>query len=654
MRWPISGLVDRSITWWRMAGDAATGYREHYTLIGAARSLARAGGWTTPLSGTTGPRIRMTTSSGIGRRCGSGPGRTIGFPGGASTGPSTCRSGTPVASWRCSTRPEHCTEPEGCERRCDWYERAADVESSHVITWLRRLEAESADLREAAEWLADADDDMTAPVDVFYDVAFRGRAMAVRHAAQALAESGRVADTFQWLFDRATDDPEAIMVAAQIFCMAGQAEQAIAWIRSAASELAERVRAQQWTRAFDDAPLSLDRIESTTFAEAASNTHGAEMFDILEPRGSALDSWRLFQMFPPRSAPDLDDIRRRVADGNAEAWVDLAEAHRAAGRFEAAIDAYLQAAECGRPGLSAAVDLLRQLDRHDEADRLARFGLEPEGVIAHDPSLANGAATAEDAGVDQPVAVADAMLRRVRDGGNVLGRATLTAAAHVARCGHGNPVPTDLLCAAAGAHLAEIGIVGVSPDRIRAAIEWACEPVAGDIGPIRLHPDADAYDVSGSLIDAVVADTERRPVPPSLWSAVLEHVAPDRCWEVCRAAGGAGLPEVAERAGRRGAEAGDGLSMYVLAHLLDSHGRVEEATRWLAKAAAIDEPNAIRTLADDAVEQGRIDEAVVLYQRAIELGDWLASVQLGPCMPSKMILLRPRPPSGLRCRPGRR
>ncbi|NHO82136.1 tetratricopeptide repeat protein [Micromonospora sp. CMU55-4] len=616
------GLVDASLTWWRMAADA--GDHAHYAGIRAARSLARAGRldealeWWERAANPDDDDLVWYNST-LRFRCWVDHRIPLGIldftthlPFG-NTGAQLALLDAGRALHRAGRLAE----------ALRWYERAADVERSQVVTWYKRRDPASKEVHDEARWLAERLDrrskrTVTDPADVFYEVAWKGRSLAVVHGAQALAETGDTAETLRWLFDHLHDDGEVVTVAAKIFHMVGRAEQAIEWIQHDDSDLAARVRARSWAHAFGEARRKIYRSGHLDWTGVVDNTYGAEIFDVLEPRGAPYaDGIHL----AGHQGLDLADLYRKVACGDVDALAAIALRHREAGRTEEAVKAYLHSAECGKDGFSEAVDLLRQAGREDEAERLARFGLEPGGVIGHHPM---GDLEPPPVQTDETEELVGVLLRRWRRSGNVFGDAVLRAAVDILRCGFRRLLPAELLGAVASVLLADLGIPPMGPERLRAALAWAGEPVADGVAALRRHDDG--YQLLRPLLNAIVADPDYPPVPEAVWRAVAEHAAPEECWSIAKAAHEAELTEIAESAGRRGAEHGDGLGMYVLSNVLRAAGRDDEAARWLNSAAEAGDSDALRTIADDAAAQGRIEEAIARYR---QVGDWAAGIQLG-------------------------
>ncbi|MEU0962576.1 tetratricopeptide repeat protein [Micromonospora aurantiaca] len=616
------GLVDASLTWWRMAADA--GDRPRYAGICAARSLARAGRLDEALewweraadpydddlvwSNNT-LRFRCWTDHRI-------PRGILDFTAHLQFG----NTGAQLALLDAARALHRAGRLAEALR---WYERGADVERSQVVTWYKRRDPASQEVHKEARWLAErlgsrSERTVTDPADVFYKVAWKGRSLAVLHGAQALAEAGKTAGTLQWLFDHIPDDGEAVTVAATIFQMAGRAEQATEWIQHDDADLAARVRAHSWAYALDEARRKIYRSGCLDWTGVMSNTYGAEIFDVLEPRGAPLpDKIHL----AAHQGIDLADLHRKVACGDVDALAAIALQHRAAGRTEEAVKAFLHSAECGKDGFSEAVDLLRQAGREEDADRLARFGLEPGGAIGHHPVNDIKQPPVQ---TDETEEIVGVLLRRWRRGGNVFGDAVLRAAVDIVRCGFRGLLPAELLGTVASMLLADLGIPLMGPERLRAALAWAGESVADGVAALRRHDDG--YQLLSPLLDAIVADPDCPPVAEAVWRVVAERAAPEECWGIAEAAHEAGLTEIAESAGRRGAEYGDGLGMFVLSIVLRAAGRDDEAARWLNGAAEAGDLNALRAIGDAAAAEGRTEEAIALYR---QVGDWAAGIQLG-------------------------
>ncbi|MEU9742537.1 hypothetical protein AB0E12_25465 [Micromonospora chersina] len=375
------GLVDASLTWWRMAADAGNN-RAHYAGICAARSLARAGRldealeWWERAADPDDDELVWYNST-LRLRCW----WNHRIPSGVLDNTVTVPFGNTGAQLALLDAARALHRAGRLAEALRWYERAADVKRSQVVTWYQRQDPESDEVHEVAHWLTQQLDrksrrTVTDPADVFFKVAWKGHSLAVLHGAQALAEAGDTAETVRWLFDKIRDDGQAVTVAAKVFRIARHAKQAAEWIQRDDGDLAVRVRAHPWADAFREASREICRSGRPDWAGAINDTYGAEIFDVLEPRGAPYAELP----HPRHHRLDLADLHRKVAGGDVDQLATIAQLYRAAGRTEEAVKAYLHSAECGKDGFSEAVDLLRQAGREDEAERLARFGLEPGGA----------------------------------------------------------------------------------------------------------------------------------------------------------------------------------------------------------------------------------------------------------------------------------
>jgi hypothetical protein len=80
---------------------------------------------------------------------------------------------------------------------------------------------------------------------------------------------------------------------------------------------------------------------------------------------------------------DLDSLRARADDGDGAAARELARLLAGRGDLDEAIQILHLLADAGDGDADLLADLLTKQGRGEEAERLRRFGLSPDGSIAH-------------------------------------------------------------------------------------------------------------------------------------------------------------------------------------------------------------------------------------------------------------------------------
>ncbi|MFD6564276.1 tetratricopeptide repeat protein, partial [Micromonospora profundi] len=254
-----------------------------------------------------------------------------------------------------------------------------------------------------------------------------------------------------------------------------------------------------------------------------------------------------------------------------------------------------------------------------------------------DPRLAEAVQHEQGRALPATLASARELIRRWRHGGDAYGQAVISAGVDVRRCGHPEPIPAPLLQTLAERYLTGRQLAAAVPDAWFAeALAWACQPVRGDIAA--LVPSGsrigvtDGYRVSDILLDHASSSSDVGTVSDEVRRHVAEHADVAVCWRLLVRAYAAGKLDVAEVAGRRGAQAGEVRSILNLALLLAERGRaedVEEAEALYRRAIDAGNVEALLNLGNLLVERGRVEEAEALYRRAIDAGNVKALNNLG-------------------------
>ncbi|MCG5444428.1 tetratricopeptide repeat protein [Micromonospora sp. NIE79] len=251
-----------------------------------------------------------------------------------------------------------------------------------------------------------------------------------------------------------------------------------------------------------------------------------------------------------------------------------------------------------------------------------------------DPRLAEAVEHGKGRALPATLASARELIRRWRHGGDAYGQAVISAAVDVRRCGHPEPIPLSLLEGLAERYLTGWHRATAAPDAwFSEALAWACRPVRGDISALAPSGSSigivDGYRISDMLLDHASLDPEIGAVSDKVRRYVAEHADGLVCWNLLARAYQAGKLDIAELAGRRGAQAGDARSLYNLGVLLTGSGRVEEAEALFRRAADAGDVDALNNLGVLRAGAGRAEEAEALYRRAIDAGQVKALNNLG-------------------------
>lgn len=278
-------------------------------------------------------------------------------------------------------------------------------------------------------------------------------------------------------------------------------------------------------------------------------------------------------------------------------------------------------------------DSRKIIDMADQIDLSLEFSeqewLRAKQLSDFDPRLAEAVKFEENRAVAATLANAPELIRRWRHGSDEYGRAVLSAAVDVRRCGHPEPIPENLLAVLADTYLTGgQRAAAVANEWFANALAWACHPVRGDIAPLAAESThvgrIDGYRVSDILLDHATTSSEVGPVPMTTWHTVIKHADTAACAGICVAARRSGLMELAQYAGRRGADADDPRSLYFLATLMADSGHPEEAEALYRRSIVVGGQEAMNSamnnLANLLAQKGGTAEAEILYRKAIDAG----------------------------------
>lgn len=537
----------------------------------------------------------------------------------------------------------------------DWYERAADTENSQVMSYYRHYLANDPEaLVEMADWLrgqlafssqdgtslvtlghglTDSPplrrggrvwNDESSPEYVFRAAAMRGRRDAILHCAQMFIENDRPSEAVDWLLLIEAGDVDGLESASRLLSFPGV-------VRSARDYLSTLGESALEDALIASAPeTAVSGIEIPPSDRRSRIGGPANTLDYWEFR----DDWLGRSDFREitrvsTSDEELNKLRRIVESGDQDIELLVASLYALDRRLDA-LRYCLRAAECNaRDGshYANAIDLLRECGRPDDAERLRRYGIQPIGHIADpwgpaDIAVGGNPSPAAD---DDESAIRDALLRRWHNGDDRYGRAAISAAVELIRCGYLSVLSTELI----GAAVRQVRVTPPGDQWLTRALAWACTPVRGDRAPLHYDDLHGGFRLAPALLDEAVGDPALQPVPDAIWAVVLDQAPQALYASVCAAALAAGRLDLAERIGRRAAATGSPTDLYNLSVVLQKRGNNLEAADYLHRSAETGEPIALSAIADARTAHGDIEGAIEYYEEAIRAGHSGSLVSLG-------------------------
>ncbi|MFE4682228.1 hypothetical protein ACFRNJ_15525 [Streptomyces sp. NPDC056721] len=231
-------------------------------------------------------------------------------------------------------------------------------------------------------------------------------------------------------------------------------------------------------------------------------------------------------------------------------------------------------------------DLLSMAQRFTLA-KFSESERERASLIARtDPRIMECLTYEQDGNAISVLAASPELIRRREHASDPFGAAALEAGIISRLCGHPEPIPRATLERLATSLLTGTQRAQVDEGWFTHALEWACQPIRGDIAPLR--PDAstigrvDGYCVTDVLIQ--YAQNESPHVQHESWNLIIDNSTGDVCLSVGDAAHENGHETTARRAWLRSAEAG---SEHAMAHLGTSmmiSGEIQDGRSWLRAA----------------------------------------------------------------------
>jgi TPR repeat protein len=247
-----------------------------------------------------------------------------------------------------------------------------------------------------------------------------------------------------------------------------------------------------------------------------------------------------------------------------------------------------------------------------------------------DPRIADALKHADRYGLAEYLAAGPKLLQEWDDawaiGNQPAGAALVAAAVDSRRAGLDEPVPADVLLKLAPSYL-DTTIAGLlSPNAFQRGLEWAAAPRYGASALLVRHVDG-GYLAFDYLFDNLERNPNAPEIPEAIWQSVVAAAKEDTAKSVALRADYARprRPDVAERAYRKAADAGDVDAMVAVGSLANARDDPNEAIAWYRKAANAGDIEAMRRLGS-MVEP---DEAIAWYRKAANAGDIEAMRRLG-------------------------
>ena len=296
-----------------------------------------------------------------------------------------------------------------------------------------------------------------------------------------------------------------------------------------------------------------------------------------------------------------------------------------------------------------------------EKERAAR-------IAEIDPRVREAISNGSDIGFTQLLAAAPELIHRWTQGDSEFGQLVITAAIAIRMCGHVDRVSVETLRSVAAVLMRDRQKARASAEWFTRAVDWACEPVRGDISPINPYAREigvlDGYTVSDVLFQyATESRKVRDEITDEVWETVISTSIPEVAIGLLVEAVKTENFAAAEKAAHRcqGAimrkaaillmavsfqradkdekslewwqravgEFGDTSSMTGVGLQLLKMGRLAEADVFLLNGANRDDANAAGALGVSLMRQGRVDEALQWLRRSANLGNSISIEVLG-------------------------
>ncbi len=320
-----------------------------------------------------------------------------------------------------------------------------------------------------------------------------------------------------------------------------------------------------------------------------------------------------------------------------------------------------------------ARQLLRRCTRVDVDPEFSTEELKGAQALAADPRVAEALAKA-DGRVTEYFAAVPALCARyktgigIRRGQAALGARVVRAAVMCRLTGYQNPVPAALLREATLSLLTHRERGTADRSWFDQAVEWACEPVRGEVSLLAAIADTpgvpegyELHDAALSLATRAGPSADAWTIPQPMWELVAAHCTADNANPVGYAAALAGQLACARIAWSKAAAAGDRLAKYNLGTLLQNEGDLQaaealmregaeaggaeamsgygvllaergataEAEAWLAKSAATGSPEGMYNFASLLYKKGELARALRWFEKAANYGIVPAVYNLG-------------------------
>ncbi|MFF7748807.1 tetratricopeptide repeat protein [Streptomyces sp. NPDC007971] len=210
-------------------------------------------------------------------------------------------------------------------------------------------------------------------------------------------------------------------------------------------------------------------------------------------------------------------------------------------------------------------------------------------IASTDPRLKEALSHERGNQATEVLAAAPELIRRWENASDPLGAAILKGGIIAGLCGHPEPIPLEVIKALAVSLLTPTQRAQASDNWLASALSWACEPVRGDIAPLRPEGaeigQIDGYCVTDILTQHVQCYSPiTEYAPEEQWTLLIEASSEGVCLEIGDTAHFHGRERLAQHAWRRGAISGNHYAMVHLGTSLIISGQITEGRSWLSEA----------------------------------------------------------------------
>ncbi|MFG3064805.1 hypothetical protein ACGFYM_40625 [Streptomyces sp. NPDC048231] len=246
-------------------------------------------------------------------------------------------------------------------------------------------------------------------------------------------------------------------------------------------------------------------------------------------------------------------------------------------------------------------------------------------LASADPRLKEAFSHEKGEHMTEVLAATPDLIRRWENASDPLGFAILKAGIISRLCGHPELIPLQVLKPLTASLLTRAQRAQAADDWLTRALEWACEPVRGDIAPLR--PEAaevghiDGYRVTDILVQHIQHNSPiSEYIQEEQWTLLVEASSERVCLDIGDAAHFHGLEPIAQQAWRRAAESGNHHAMVHLGVSLIISRKLKEGRSWLSEAVRKDTETSPLSIGCFLIIRGAKEEGRAWLEEAIQNG----------------------------------